>query len=466
MAKDLIFTQKSMGKIKPPATGYDIYKYKTSTYFCLKVTSKGTKTYMVRFKDGSKKAIKKESEISFSKAKSLADTMREASSKGVTLDEYNDSLPKDIPTFSIMASKYLQWAVNHKKETSIRADRERLQNHILPVLNNKPVDIITNRDLSSLFNNLIDKKHKYKYLKKINGISIRNLAMEDISKIFKELNISYEIESIDELDKIKSALKSFLEYQVGGELVNQYFTKNAEYYYITKTTTQGTVNKCRALISHMYNTAMTWEEKEWSCVKTNPCSTIKATRSKSKNRYLDKQELGRLTSLLNTEKYTNNNIAHLIRFLLLTGARRSEATNALWSHIDFNNKVWRKPENDSKTKLTPSVPLSDSAISLLRDMQKKSSSGYIFKSSVNPIKPVGEFRKSFNTIMKNANIEECTPHDLRRTFGSQLLLAGVDIYTVSKLLGHNSVSTTERHYAFLNRETLHNAVNALDKVIG
>lgn len=91
--------------------------------------------------------------------------------------------------------------------------------------------------------------------------------------------------------------------------------------------------------------------------------------------------------------------------------------------------------------------------------------GYIFKSSVKPEEPINDFRKTFDNIMEKASIKNCTPHDLRRTFGSQLLLQGVDIYTVSKLLGHNSVATTEKHYAFLNRETLHNAVNALDGLL-
>ena len=38
-------------------------------------------------------------------------------------------------------------------------------------------------------------------------------------------------------------------------------------------------------------------------------------------------------------------------------------------------------------------------------------------------------------------------HDLRRTFGYNLIRQGRPIYEVSKLLGHSSVTTTERHYA-------------------
>ena len=44
-------------------------------------------------------------------------------------------------------------------------------------------------------------------------------------------------------------------------------------------------------------------------------------------------------------------------------------------------------------------------------------------------------------------IKDARFHDLRRTFGYNLIKQGISIYKVSKLLGHKSVTTTERHYA-------------------
>lgn len=210
---------------------------------------------------------------------------------------------------------------------------------------------------------------------------------------------------------------------------------------------------------------MTWDGSEWEQIKGKPCVGIKSTKPKQKNRYLDDKELNRLKNVLNSEEYKDDTIAHLVKFLILTGARRNEAVNARWEHIDFNNQVWRKPEKKSKTKLAPPVSISKDVIELLKHMQKINSDGYIFKSSVNPDKPINDFRKSFNTIMQKADIKNVTPHDLRRTFGTQLLLKGTDIFTVSKLLGRESVKTTENHYAFLNRETMHSAVNVLDGLL-
>ena len=49
--------------------------------------------------------------------------------------------------------------------------------------------------------------------------------------------------------------------------------------------------------------------------------------------------------------------------------------------------------------------------------------------------------------MERLEIPDARFHDLRRTFGYNLIKQGMPIYQVSKLLGHASVTTTERHYA-------------------
>ena len=53
----------------------------------------------------------------------------------------------------------------------------------------------------------------------------------------------------------------------------------------------------------------------------------------------------------------------------------------------------------------------------------------------------------FKKECRKHGIRDARFHDLRRTFGYRLILNGIPIYHVSKLLGHSSVTTTERHYA-------------------
>ena len=56
----------------------------------------------------------------------------------------------------------------------------------------------------------------------------------------------------------------------------------------------------------------------------------------------------------------------------------------------------------------------------------------------------------FKDEMRRLNIKNARFHDLRRTFGLNLISGGMGIYKVSKLLGHQSVKTTEQHYAPLH----------------
>ena len=53
----------------------------------------------------------------------------------------------------------------------------------------------------------------------------------------------------------------------------------------------------------------------------------------------------------------------------------------------------------------------------------------------------------FKKEVRRLNIKNARFHDLRRTFGLNLIKQGMSIYKVSKLLGHSSVRTTEQHYA-------------------
>jgi site-specific recombinase XerD len=64
------------------------------------------------------------------------------------------------------------------------------------------------------------------------------------------------------------------------------------------------------------------------------------------------------------------------------------------------------------------------------------------------------------SYLKEAKIENFHWHDLRHTFASRLVMKGINLYIVSKLLGHHSLDMTER-YAHLALDFLQNAVDVL-----
>jgi len=83
----------------------------------------------------------------------------------------------------------------------------------------------------------------------------------------------------------------------------------------------------------------------------------------------------------------------------------------------------------------------------------------VFTYRGNPLKDV---RSAFENACKRAGIKKLRFHDLRHTFATRLVLSGVDLATVSKLLGHSSIQRTMR-YAHPTPEALKSAVYKLDR---
>lgn len=77
-------------------------------------------------------------------------------------------------------------------------------------------------------------------------------------------------------------------------------------------------------------------------------------------------------------------------------------------------------------------------------------------------KPLKDIRTAFKNACRRAGIKNLRFHDLRHTFATRLVLSGVDLPTVSKLLGHSSIQMTMR-YSHPTPEALKNAVSKLDE---
>ena len=147
------------------------------------------------------------------------------------------------------------------------------------------------------------------------------------------------------------------------------------------------------------------------------------------------------------------------------GLRRGEMIHLDWNDIDFNRKILTvQPKHGwtPKTNECRDIPLSADLLSYLRVLPHSPKCKRVMYDYYGDPLTLEGLSVKFAKFVKKAGLQGGL-HKLRHTYASHLVQAGVDLYTVSKLLGHSSIKTTEI-YAHLSPVTLAGAVEKLPKV--
>lgn len=208
-------------------------------------------------------------------------------------------------------------------------------------------------------------------------------------------------------------------------------------------------NRLHALLSKMFALAIRWR---WRT--DNPCKSIERYPENRRTRYLTRAELARLTEALNA--HPNQVAANIIRFLMLTGSRRSEVFHAQWKQIDLEQGIWVKPSAHTKQKREHRVPLNRPAIALLLSVKEEGQKpdDYVFPGRGD--KPWTDIKAAWKAIRVAAQLDDVRIHDLRHSYASILASAGLSLPIIGQLLGHTQAQTTAR-YAHLFDDPLREA---------
>lgn len=146
---------------------------------------------------------------------------------------------------------------------------------------------------------------------------------------------------------------------------------------------------------------------------------------------------------------------------LNTGLRRGELFKLKWENISLQRAELIVRAITAKSNKTRHISLNTSAVGVLEAMTKvKHISGYVFVNEETGL-PFTTLKKSWATLVELAQVEDFTFHDMRHDFASRLVQNGVDLYQVRDLLGHSSITLTER-YAHLAPHQKRAAVALLD----
>lgn len=147
---------------------------------------------------------------------------------------------------------------------------------------------------------------------------------------------------------------------------------------------------------------------------------------------------------------------------LHTGFRASELRSLTWQDVDFRRRTITVRAGYAKNGESRTVPMNEVLTTTLKAVKLHNVDGErVFCSRQGT--PYRSFRTAFERAACLAGVVDFTFHDLRHTFASRLVMAGMELPTVKELLGHKDISMTMR-YAHLSSDHKQAAVKKLEKV--
>ncbi len=204
---------------------------------------------------------------------------------------------------------------------------------------------------------------------------------------------------------------------------------------------------------------------------------IKIKKPKSRIIYFTKKEQ------IILESYLRNNIDLLnigLLICLYTGIRLGEVCGLKWGDVDLNNKsitinrtiqriknddissnfktkkIVSSPKSDSSNRV---IPLPDFIINILKDF-KEDNNFFILTGSLS-FKDARVYERHLKNVLQICEIRQLNFHTLRHTFATRSIESGMDIKTLSEILGHSSYLITLDVYVHSTIDQKRNCINNL-----
>jgi integrase len=209
-------------------------------------------------------------------------------------------------------------------------------------------------------------------------------------------------------------------------------------------------NKCVALLSKMYNLAISWEYAE-----KNPATNVQKHPEKSREVYIPKGDAESFFFTLMKQKEPYRSI---FIFLICTGCRKSEALKLKWRNV---NSVFKTATFEfTKNGTDHTIPLHDKAIEVVMNQPKVSE--YVFTYKGNPLK---DLRRPWKKVLDDYGHGHYMIKDMRKSLASWMAQNNVSLYIIGGVLNHKDPRATMVYSKFQVehlRTPIHDALNDLD----
>ena len=182
--------------------------------------------------------------------------------------------------------------------------------------------------------------------------------------------------------------------------------------------------------------------KAWGYTRDNPTDGVKMLKITNHitPRFLTDDECKKLLEGSNEWEYP------IFFAFLNTGMRKGELLNLEWADVDFDRRKIKIRAKDDWTPKTAEreIPINNQLIEVLKRLKGNHKKGtLVFQDERSGPIENNRLRKRLMSLTKRCGFPDATKlHTLRHTFASHLVMKGVDLPTVSKLMGHTDIETT------------------------
>ena len=196
-----------------------------------------------------------------------------------------------------------------------------------------------------------------------------------------------------------------------------------------------TINRDLTILKHMLNYAT-----ECGVIEGNPVANFKNLKEERKERQrFTEEEIQRVINKVKPE------CRPLFTFILETGCRREEALSVTHQQVQADARLVVFT-NNTKSRKYRYVPLTEKALEAIHALPKLDTCSYIFYNPKTNDR-WQQCRKAWEKARESVELSELQVKDLRRHYAISLAENGADMHDIQQVLGHSSVTTTERHYA-------------------
>lgn len=226
----------------------------------------------------------------------------------------------------------------------------------------------------------------------------------------------------------------------------------------------------RKSVLRMVGAGMALAAEEGVILK-NPCAKIRVNSERTEQRVLTADEQAKLhrAAMAGGEAQ--------VLLGLYAGMRLGEVCALRWEDVDFQLRtisvrrtVQRISQGEGRTALSitspksassrRTIPAPDFLLDLLAQRREMSASPYVFGTGEQPAEP-RTMQRRFSHLAASLSLSGVHFHTLRHTFATRMLEIGVDMKTVSVLLGHSSTNVTLHFYAHSTLDHQRRAISLL-----